>query len=159
MFVTFEIATERSADLRFEEFPRRAHAVLKERIEDLTSQLHSMVASAAPRRTGRLAASIESRVVDYPDRITGYVKPSSDFAKAAALEYGSHRTVQVKAHRERLDHVYARPLASSINVTVSAHARRTNVAEHRYLRGPLDAIRPLAIAELRQALAEAAAAS
>jgi hypothetical protein len=55
-----------------------------------------------------------------------------------------------------LSHFYDQLIAPR-EVLVAAYDRRVDIAERRFLRGPLDDMRSEIIEELRQALAEAAA--
>lgn len=128
------ITGDRDVELLLDALPHDIHEALKERISGITADLYARVEGAVPRKTGKLASEISSSVRDSEDRITGTVSVSAEFAKAAALEYGSHRTVTVSPHAERLGHVWGR-LASLI-VEVPEFSRRTNIDPHRFLRGP-----------------------
>lgn len=156
--IEIEVEGARRASLVFEEFPQRAHAALLARIADLTEALEEAVVASEPRRTGRLAEETDSSVKDLPERITGRVSITAEFGKAAALEYGAHGTTNVQAHEARLDHVFGK-LIPGTTVSVGAHTRRLNIAEHRYLRGPLEAMRDEIIEGLRDALDGVAAAA
>ena len=147
---------DRKIQLAFDEFPKSAHVRILERITGLTAELKARVEDAAPKgATGELEASIQSKVYDQPERIRGRVFITADFGKAAALEYGAHKATPVKAHRMRLDHVFARRLAEPLTVAVSAYTRQPNIVARRYLRGPLEAIESDAIAGIREALEDA----
>ncbi len=156
--LAIDIATERRVGLKFEEFPQRAHASLLEKITSLTRQLEERVRAAEPYKSGKLRGATTSRIDDRPERITGRVFISADYGKAAALEYGAHAATQVKAHSARLDHVYANAV-SPLTVMISAHSRKLDIAEHKYLRGPLEAMEGEIIEQLRAALVEATEAS
>lgn len=153
--VGIDVATERDAIVRFERFPARARALILDRITRITAELDAMVLAAEPNRTGKLLASTAWRVINTARRIVGVVTITRDWGKAGALEYGAHRSTKVKAHQAKLGHVFAQRLAQPLTVMVSMHHRIPNIAEHRFLRGPFDAIRERAFEELHAALAEA----
>ena len=155
--IAIEITGDRKVGLKFERFPQEAHDALLARITGLTADLKDRVIAAEPERTGRLKSETRSAVEDRPNRITGRVFIGAEFAKAAALEYGAHGTTTVKAHPARLGHVFAR-LIEPMTVIVAQHDRRVNIAEQRFLRGALAEIAPVAIEQMKEALAEAAAA-
>jgi hypothetical protein len=153
-----EVDGERLVALRFEQFPERARAAIKRRLEALTAQLYSRVESAEPQRTGKLRQETQSFVDERDDRVTGRVKvlarETSEHGKGAALEYGAHGSAQVGAHAMTLSHLWGRMIAPR-QVLVAAYSRRVNISERRYLRGSLDTLRGEVIEQLRQALAEA----
>lgn len=153
----FTVTGDRRVALKFDEFPKALHDRILARIASLTSRLEARVRSAAPTATGKLQSLIVSKVYDNAqDRIRGRVTVSGDFGKAAALEYGARKTAKVKAHEMRLDHVFANRLAAPLTVMVAAHSRQPNIAERKFLRGPIAAMRPEIVQELRQAVADAA---
>ena len=159
MEIGIEISTDRRVALKFDQFPRQAHDALLASITQTTERLRAMVEGAAPKQTGKLVSEISSRVVDAPNHITGYVGiagDGADYAKAAALEYGAHGTAHLREHGAKLGHLWAK-LISPMQVIVSAHDRRVNIAEHDFLRGPLRAIEADALAEMKQALDTAVA--
>src|SRR5690242_7875009 len=133
--------SDRRVVVKFDQFPQQLHGVLLSRITSLTETLRAMVDASAPEATGKLRRNIVSRVEDRPQRIHGSVFVHADYGKAAALEYGAHNTIQVKSHSQRLDHVFALQV-SPLSVMVAAYARHLDIAERRYLRGPLAALKP-----------------
>lgn len=155
MEITAEIQTERTIGLKFDQFPEQARQRLRAAIETLIGDLHDQVTAAAPSESGKLRGEIQPRVEEYPNRITGVVAVTDEFAKAAALEYGAHSSVMVKAHTASLDHIYGK-LVEPFSVMVGAHSRRVDIAEHRYLRGPLHAMEGQIFEALQEALVEAA---
>lgn len=141
------IKGDRQAGLRFDEFPDDLRDGLRAEIDSLSRELYARVQGAIPDRTGDLRSKARVRLFDDKDRVTGYVdiagqKGSQDFAKAGALEYGAHRTKQVKQHQMRLDHYWHEKLTAPRTVIVKAFDRRNNQTEHRFLRGPLAAMQP-----------------
>lgn len=155
MELTVEISTDRAAGLKFDEFPEQARQRLRAAITGLIGELEGRIQSAEPSLTGKLRSETEPVVEEYPNRITGRVSITADFAKAAALEYGAHATVLVKAHSASLDHIYGK-FVDPMTVLVAAHARKVNIGEHRFLRGPLAAMEGQILESLQQALTDAA---
>jgi hypothetical protein len=152
----FTVTGERKTQIRFDQFPQKAHDTLLRRITALTSQLEARVKMAAPAGTGKLRGAIVQHVYDERvDRIRGRVTFSGDYAKAAALEYGAHNRTSVAAHPMNLDHVFLRRLQAPISVTVAAHSRTPNITAHRFLRDPMGAMQAQIAAELHQAVEEA----
>lgn len=148
------ISGDRQVALRFDEFPQQAHEALRAHITTLVADLRARVVAAEPKRTGRLERETVAVVNDGANRITGLVRISAEFGKAGALEYGAHGTAKLKAHYARLDHVYSR-LVAPMSVMIAAHSRQVDIAEHRFLRSGLDAVRDEAVNEMRAALDEA----
>ncbi|HZP88653.1 MAG TPA: hypothetical protein VFB54_17725 [Burkholderiales bacterium] len=138
--------------LRFDAFPARARDKLEARIRTLVERLEARVETAAPRRTGALASEITSRVYgNQPDRIAGYVSvyaPGAPraYGKAATLEYGSN-----KGRR-----IFARSSSGRRRV-VERVTKPVRIRAARFLRGPLEEMRPEIEAELNDALADTAA--
>jgi hypothetical protein len=157
-----EIDSDRLVALRFEQFPERARAAIANRLGSITQRLLARVQGNEPSRTGRLRGETQSSVTTGNDRISGRVRVDTsrggeaEHGKAAALEYGAHGTAHVSAHAMQLSHFYDQLIAPR-EVLVAAYDRRVDIAERRFLRGPLDDMRSEIIEELRQALAEAAA--
>lgn len=144
---------EREVAARFEEMPRALLDRLLERIGDLTGRLYDAIEADEPEgKSGRLRSETGSRVTDRGTRITGSVAVTAEFAKAGALEYGAHRSTTVSAHQARLTHVFGR--VASLEVQVGAHTRRLNIAERRFLRDPVAAMRGEIEAEIQAAVDE-----
>jgi hypothetical protein len=144
--VNLELKGERQAGRRFEDFPSDLREALKAEIDSLTNELHARVVAAAPSRSGNLRSRIQGKLYEDKDRVTGRVSVrasnQSEARKAAALEYGSRgRPGPVQSHTMRLDHYWSQKLAAPRTVVVEAFQRTARVAEHRFLRGPLDAMR------------------
>jgi hypothetical protein len=76
---------------QFDRFPRAAHANILARFHQFMPRLAALVRSQVPRKTGKLASEVTESVKDSPDRISGRVGFSADFAKAGAIEYRQHR--------------------------------------------------------------------
>jgi hypothetical protein len=159
-----ELIGERRAGLRFEEFPERARQALVEHMNSITQRLLARVQGEEPELTGKLRSETTARVSSGENYVRGSVgvrvpggeSSGAEAGKAAALEYGAHKTVAVKAYSKSLDHVFTHAMAPT-TVMVSAYQRRANIAERKFLRGPLDEMHDAIIAELRAALEEAAA--
>ncbi len=121
-----------------------ARVNLVEAITRSTAELLDAVRLATPHRTGDLAASEQSRIVETPKSVTGIVAVTRDFGKAGALEYGSHRTIDMK-----LSHVFGH-LIPTMDVS-----RTLNIEAHDFLQGPEAAIADSALAGMRAALDKA----
>jgi hypothetical protein len=156
MDIGINITGEREFQIRLQKIPQELHDAFLPRIKALTARLEARVQAAAPAGTGKLRGEITSRVYDdRVDRIRGLVTLTGDYAKAGALEYGAHRPTSVRSHAMQLDHVFLRRLQAPTSVMVAAHSRTPNITEHRFLRGPLEAMEQEIAAELRQAVEEA----
>lgn len=160
MDVHVDIAGDRQVGLRFEEFPDALHAELLALIGgQLGPELETLVEAATPDRTGRLRGEEGLRVFDDPQSIKAQVSVTAEFAKAAALEYGAHRSTNVKAHSMRLDHAWSRRFNAPLSVLVSAYTRTPDIDEVDFLRGPLAAMAPEAIARMEDVVAKLAQAA
>lgn len=157
----------RKVQLNLDEFPVEVQMRMVSSITSLTSRLQARVTAAEPDRSGKLRSQTHSRVYHDANKIAGRVfvlaesdprtrRGSLDAGKAAALEYGAHGAVKVKAHPARLDHIYSRTIPPIV-VEVDPFTRRANIAEHRFLRGPLAEMSEDALSQLRQALDAASA--
>jgi hypothetical protein len=62
----------------------------------------------------------------------------------------------VRAHTERRSVVFGHQITPE-SVPIKAHPRRPHIAARRFLRGPLETLRPVIIAELQAALNDAIA--
>ena len=153
------ISGDREVALRFDDFPKRAHNGLLNRIESLTDRLYSLVAARIPDRTGRLRSKIDKAIYDDRDRISGRVSFSGDFAKAGALEYGAHRLTKVKAHAMQLDHNWSTKLQRPTKVIVAAYSRTPDIEAVKMLRGPLAQISSAAIEGMQEEVDELASAN
>jgi hypothetical protein len=145
--IRIDVAGARQVGLRFDEFPDRLYDDLRVTIDDLSRQLFGLIRAKTPDLSGRLLGQERLRLFADKNRITGYVdiagEGSQDFAKAAALEYGSKgKSTGVKAHGMRLDHYWATQLARPRMVMVEAYNRTPNIAEAAFERGPLATMAP-----------------
>ena len=156
-----EISGDRAAVLRFDKVPAAAHDRLLAALTDIEQRLETAVLAAEPNRSGALRAITCGKVYDHGSRIAAVVgvraPDASTARKAATLEYGSRlAAITMRAHTARLSHIYRRAIAE-ITVNVPSHRRTPNVPAQRFLRGPIEAIRPGALEEMRAALAQAVA--
>ena len=136
---------DRQAGLRFEEFPDVLYEDLRKAIDSLTNELFARVQAATPELTGDLRAHERVRIFTDENRITGYVDVHgsvADIKKAAAVEYGAHKTTNVKSHSMKLDHFWNTALTAPIDVIVIAYSRTPNVAEVAFDDARLLAIAP-----------------
>ena len=144
--------------LRFQQFPRDVHDRLLLAMRSIEQRLEVAVVAGEPARTGALRQLTGGRVYDHDTRIAAVVgvraTSPNEAKKAAALEYGSSKPLTVRAHEASLAHVYSRAIAP-ITVQIGAHARTPNIDPFRFLRGPPQAIRSQAIADMRAAVDQA----
>ena len=153
----FELQQGRRVELWLQSLPETMQASVEAAITRATDKLLMLAREKAPKRTGKLASEIQSRVVSDPHRITGIVGIVADsrneYGKAAAEEYGAHRRINVKAHSAKLSHLWSLPIAQ-ISVKVEAHQRKLNIRKQNFLHAALDEMRDAAIEEIRAALDE-----
>ncbi|MDE1914739.1 MAG: hypothetical protein KGJ57_17430 [Sphingomonadales bacterium] len=159
--IHIDVANARQVGLRFEAFPDALYDDLRREIDGLSAELFAMVQAATPVKTGRLLSQERVRLFTDKERITGYIDIAgegsgggSDFAKAAALEYGANATVAVSAHSMRLDHYWSYKLNSPVSVLVDAYSRPTTIAQRAYERGPLAQIQPQVMERLNAVVAK-----
>jgi hypothetical protein len=152
------IALDGSANrvaLRFEHFPQAAHDRLLATLTSLEQRLEAMVIAAEPNLSGALRGLTGGRVYDHDSRIAAVVgvrtQTKAEALKAAALEYGSHKALMVRAHTAKLAHLWSRAI-NQIVVDVPEYGRTSNIDPLNFLRGPLAAIRGDALDEMRAAL-------
>ncbi len=159
--VKIELEGERRAGLRFEQFPEELRADLRKEIDALTNELRNRIATAMPKDSGKLRGTLRAVRYDDPDRVTGYISVARGDAnqsrKAAALEYGSSGKPQkVKEHKRKLNHVWEEKLKRPITVMVEAFDRKPNIKAQRFLRGPMDQMRPKIMSRLEGVVSKAA---
>jgi hypothetical protein len=145
MEIGLEIIGERELALRFDKFPETARINLREAITQSTDELLAAVRNAAPKRSGKLEASIQSRVSEGQNKITGIVAVTADFGKAGALEYGTRREINMK-----LTHLFSYILSPPLEIQ-----RGLNIQPHNFLRGPENAIAESAFDRMEQAVEQA----
>ena len=144
MDIGLQILGARTIDLRFTTFPEAARTNLIEAITQSTAELYEAIEARIPKKTGKLAASIRQRVTQGASKITGIVAVTGDFPKAGALEYGTHRTIDMK-----LSHVFSH-LIQPIEVK-----RTLNIEAHSFMRGPEEDMAPTAFARMQEAVSQA----
>jgi hypothetical protein len=155
------ITGDRSVVARFGTWPKEIHDTLLARIRTLTSELEERVRALAPERTGKLKSEITSRVFDDPQKIKGLVTldgdlSPSEYAKAAALEYGAPGRggrFKVRAYRRTISEAFGRDI-SPTSIDVDAYSRVANIDEHLFLRGGLAGMEEQATTELTAAMNE-----
>lgn len=158
--IKIDLEGDRRAGLRFEEFPEQLRDDLRKEIDALTNELRNRIATAIPKDTGALRGTLRAVRYDDPDRVTGYISVAKGDAnmsrKAAALEYGSAGIPQgVKAHKMRLGHVFEEKLRSPLTVIVEKFNRQPDVKAQRFLRGPMEAMRPKIMSRLEAVVSKA----
>ena len=152
------VSGDRAIQARFAEWPKEIHDTLFARIKKLTDELYGRVRALAPEKSGDLKNEIISRVFDDPEKIKGMVTladklPRSEYIKAAALEYGSHRSVKVRKYRRTITEAYGRDI-SPTSIDVSAYSRVADVEARLFLRGGLAGMEEQAVAELTAVMNE-----
>ena len=155
-FIRIDVAGDRQAGIRFEEFPDALRDDLRKEISALSLELFGRIEARVPRLSGDLASNVRHQLFVDKDKITGRVAmdgrgtgKGSDFAKAGALEYGSTgKKFKVAAHSAALDHYWEEKLAAPITVLVKAHKRASTIGEHAFMRGPLQAMQPEVVERL-----------
>ena len=149
------ISGDRRVVARFAEWPAELHDALLARIRELTAELEVRVRALAPERTGKLRSEIVSRIYDDLQRIKGVVTldgdlPSSEYAKAAALEYGApgrRGRFKVRAYSRTISQAFGRDI-SPTRVDVEAYSRVANLDAQLYLRAGLGGMETRATTEL-----------
>lgn len=154
-----ELTGDREATLRFEKFPAFAHDRLLTAMQSIEQRMEAAIIAAEPDKTGALKAMTGGRVYDHGDRIAAVVgvraMTQAEALKAAALEYGSRGgQIEVKAHFMTLSHIYSRAVAA-MSVDVPDYTRTPMITADRFLRGPMEALRPEIMAELQAAMDQA----
>lgn len=155
VFVTIEGARRVAA--KFEAFPPGVLEALKPVIAEKIGELGTRIEAIVPRATGKLASEIRTSVRSGKDYVSGSVRVTAEFAKAGALEYGAHRQTKVKEHQMRLDHRWSRAMQPPELVSVPTHTRTPDIAEQRFMRGPLEEMRAAIEAAIDEAVASATA--
>lgn len=145
--IHIELTGDRQAGLRFAEFPSALRDDLRAEIDSISDELFGRIQAQIPGKSGELRSRLTNRLFDKEDRVTAYIainaQDQSEHRKAAALEYGSRgKKIEIKPHKMRLDHYWSEKLAAPRTVIVEAYSRLPRIAEHKFLRGPLEAMRP-----------------
>jgi hypothetical protein len=140
---------DRALTLQFERLPMTLKTNLRATITKLTNELLAQVRAAEPVRTGYLRSQTRADVAEGPDFVRGRVRIAATGsarrvgAAFGALEYGApgrRGRFEVRAYTRR----------SGI---VGAYHRTARLRALRFLRGPAEAMRPRALAELEAAVA------
>ncbi len=152
------VSGDRAIQARFAAWPKEIHDSLLARIQKLTAELYGRVSALTPERSGKLKSEIISEVFDDPEIIKGRVTLArglsrAEYIKAAALEYGVHRPVPMRAHRRTITEAFGRDI-SPTEIQVSKHPRDVDLEERFYLRGGLAGMESEAVAELTAAINE-----
>lgn len=85
-------------------------------------------------QTGRLRRSINYRVTETPDSITGTVGTNVVYARAH--EFGLDRVVTVREHLRHITQAFGRPIPPK-DVLVRAHPMHMHLKERSFLRSSL----------------------
>jgi len=141
--------------------PKAVKKRLEITIRQLVNELLPRVRAAMPVRTGHLRSLTHAYVDVREDFIRGRVRVADrqhprEAVIAGALEYGApgrrKQKVPVQAHRMRLTHLFGRPFKGGSVTVRSFSRRRPTLPELRFLRGPAMAMRPKALAAIRNAI-------
>lgn len=155
MEIDFIVSGDRDIAARLDRLSDDLRKRLVERIGGLTQQLLARVQAREPTRTGRLRAETRAFVDDGADFVRGRVRVVAtgiryEHGKVGALEYGAHRPVKVRSH-ERAGHT---PFGRAVEQVVGAYTRKADIMAHRFLRGPVEAMRGDIRAELGRVVQE-----
>lgn len=157
MRLTAVVSGDRNVAARFDRMDDLTLRRMRGVVETLTERLFAAV--QPPRRTGRAASEKRMSIEQTADMVRGRVWFSSqgtEAAKIGALEYGAHKSRRpVTEYKRMQSQVFGRAI-QPIEVIVDRYRRVPNIAEHRFLRGPLAAMHDNAERQLREA-AEGAA--
>jgi hypothetical protein len=102
-------------------------------------QQDKLSGQALADRTGALQSSIDLRIDQSLNTVAATVFTNLDYAHAQ--EYGFSGTVNVRASLRRIREAFGRPIAEK-TISVRAHSRRVDLAEHSFLRSALDDMTP-----------------
>lgn len=135
---------DRRITLHLEKLSARLKTNLRTAITDLTETLLIRVRAAEPSRTGQLRLQTRAFLDEGETFIRGRVRVLGTAGQphniaAAALEYGAHRTVSVRPYLRE-------------SVLVRAYQRQADITARKFLRGPAEAMRERALAELQKAV-------
>lgn len=153
-----EVIGERRFALRFDEFPQELRAAILPVVTKYGQELYDSVVAKIPKKTGRAASLVQMTVFDNENSVKAILRFKGDYAKVAALNYGSHKSIDVKIHASALNHVYSR-IINSEGVEVQAYSRRTNIEAVKFLGSSLEEVGPEFLAALKEAIARAVAAN
>lgn len=159
--IHIDLKGDRQAGVRFEEFPSALRDDLRSEIATLSDELFARIQGQIPSKSGELRSRLTKRIFDKEDRVTAYItinaQDQSEHRKAASLEYGSRgKKVRVKPHKMRLDHYWSEKLAAPRTIVTKAFDRTPSIREHKFLRGPLDTMRPQINSRLKAVVESAA---
>lgn len=125
---------------KFDAFPEKLHKQLKIAITRLTLFLQKDVKAgklsgqALKVRTGTLRRSIDQRVLETPNSVTGVVSTNVKYGKVH--EYGFSGAVTVRAHLRQIKQAFGRSI-NPVSAMVSEHTRQVNLPERSFLRSAL----------------------
>jgi hypothetical protein len=150
---------EREISLRFETFPTRLHQKLVDRITALTTTLEQRIEAVTPKRTGLLRSEITEKIYasDSQNRVAGYVSVyaggnSKEYAKAATLEYGSNKPRKLADRGSRVLAMFSKANKFERRLSKTPH-----IEAFRYLRQPLEDMKPEIQAALEETVVETVA--
>lgn len=151
MRITGTVIGGEEAVARFKAMPTRLRIELSGGIARAALRLQAYVkgdklsGGVLKVRTGRLRRSINERVIEETNKVTGIVGTNVEYA--AVHEYGFTGTENVRAH--------LRQLKSGATQNVRAHTRTVHMPERSFLRSALKDMAPEIRAEFEAALGRA----
>lgn len=143
----------------FETLPDELKSRLDAKFAPLIAAMRASVEAGEPaERTGSLRGATDSFSYLAARGVGGGVKIGPENGepfnlKAAALEHGSHKLVDMAGHDMRLDHFMNKQI-EPMTVFVNAYTRRTNILALHFMRDALQAQQPEFAAAVEEAIAE-----
>lgn len=137
MDLTTIIAGDRKIVARFDAWPDEFRTELRAVILRLTRELDGRVRASALVRSGKLRDSVTSLLREKPQRIMGVVKADSKYA--AAIEFGLHRAVSVRAHQRLMTQAFGRDI-SPLEVAIAPYTRVANIEGRLFARAGLQSM-------------------
>jgi hypothetical protein len=149
--MSLALVNERQAVAVLDLLPEDARAELTRVISAATAEALAMAQANEPSRTGGLRESTTAKMWDSATSIYGKVFIAREYGKAGALEYGSHRSVSVRAHEQMISLTTGSP----VHAFIGPYSRTTNIQARSFMRDAATSIRGRVIDQITQAIATA----
>jgi phage gpG-like protein len=135
-----------SVSARLEALPAALHERVLQTVMRLAGELVALAQAKAPKKSGRLARSIHSRISDSPRSIRAKVGTSVKYA--AAQEFGAH----IPAHDLEARKAKALTFMLGGKQVFAAHVRfpGATIPEHSFLRSALRELTPEILSSLEE---------
>jgi hypothetical protein len=133
-----------SVRARLEAMPAALHERVLQTMMRLAGELVALAQAKAPRKSGKLAASIHSRIIDGPRSITA--KVGSPLRYAAAQEFGAHIPAHDLAARKAKAMAFM--LGGKQVFATSDHFPGAVIPPHSFLRTALRDLAPEIVSSL-----------